>query len=520
MNKEPRTSGDTAKNSRCLLDKIPLSINMVIVGGGRACKFFLDLIKNDPFPFLDLKILGVYDVRKQAEGLVLAQEMGIFTTDKLNSLLAVKGLDSILELTGKKKILQDVIRLKPKGVGVLEYNISRILKNLFDMSQCLKSAQKELITEKTFSDFMIQQSTAAIVILDTNFKIVDANDTYLRTVHKSKEQVVGAHCYEISHGINVPCSSAFQGVKCPMIETLRTGKNVHVIHDHPSPEGAPMYCDLTTYPVKNEAGAITQVIEFWRDITDEFSHRWDKRVREYQSDIQNLVQEDRMISLGKLAASCAHEINNPIQGLLTFSEYMLAILEENNPGPDNLEQFKSHLTLMSKELERCGNIVSGLLSFSRESTVEYKPIDINEVIDSVLSLTRHKMELGNIKLTVRLHPAPLMLEGDINQLQQCVLNLIFNAIESMAKKGHLTVISESDETGEYARVKIRDTGSGIPEESRDKLFDPFFSTKEVGEGTGLGLSIVYGMVKNHRGTIKVDSQLGKGTEFILAFPTC
>ena len=164
MKKEPRSSGDAKKNSSLLSDTSPLSINMAIVGGGRTCKFFLDLIKNNPFPFLDLKILGVYDARPQAEGLDLARQMGILTTDNLKDLMAVNGLDSILELTGKKNILLDVINMAPKGVGILEYHISRLLKNLFDMNYRLNSAQKELITEKSFSDFMIQQSTAAIVM--------------------------------------------------------------------------------------------------------------------------------------------------------------------------------------------------------------------------------------------------------------------------------------------------------------------------------------------------------------------
>jgi len=111
-----------------------------------------------------------------------------------------------------------------------------------------------------------------------------------------------------------------------------------------------------------------------------------------------------------------------------------------------------------------------------------------------------------------------MLKGDINQLQQCFLNLIFNAIEAMPEKGQLTIISELDTSGKYAKIQIQDTGYGIPEENRDNLFDPFFTTKEPGQGTGLGLSIVYGTIKNHKGTIKIDSKVRHGTIFILKFP--
>jgi PAS domain S-box-containing protein len=494
------------------------SLNIAIVGGGRTCQFFLELIHNDPFPFFDIKILGVCDKNAGAEGILLAEKMGIYTTDDLHDLLNIEHLDSVLELTGSRNVLLEIIRLKPKGVGVLEYNISRILRNLLDTNQRLKLTEKKLIAEKTFSNLLIQQSTAAIVIINTDFIIVDVNDAYLNTVKKTKDEVIGAHCYEISHGIKAPCSSAFPGVKCPMLETLRTGKNAHVIHDHPGPDGHQMYCNLTTYPIKNDDGDVIQVIEFWRDITAEFSDRWNKRVKEFKSDIQKMIQEDRMISLGKLAASCAHEINNPIQGILTFCDYMLDILNAGRPGDDDLKKFKDHLSLMSTELERCGSIVSGMLFFARESGLEHKHIDLNEVLNAVLSLTRHKLELGNIKLAIDLYPAPLMLEGDINQLQQCFLNLIFNANESMPDGGDLVVTSWMDKESENSCVEIRDTGYGIPEKLRDNLFDPFFTTKDVGQGTGLGLSIVHGVVKNHKGTIKINSREGEGSAFTLTFP--
>jgi signal transduction histidine kinase len=173
---------------------------------------------------------------------------------------------------------------------------------------------------------------------------------------------------------------------------------------------------------------------------------------------------------------------------------------------------------MSDELERCGNIISGLLSFSRQSGMEYSNVDLNEVVNAVIALTRHKMELQNIELNARLHPSPLIVHGDINQLQQCFLNLVFNAIEAMPEGGRLTVTSEFDSAHNNALVRIDDTGCGIHDRDLDHILDPFFTTKEEGEGTGLGLSIVHGIVKSHGGNIKVYSQVGKGSSFILSFP--
>jgi len=173
---------------------------------------------------------------------------------------------------------------------------------------------------------------------------------------------------------------------------------------------------------------------------------------------------------------------------------------------------------MSTELERCGNIVSSLLSFSRKTNKEYNHLDLNEVLKAVISLTRHKMDLQEIELNVELVPRPLLMLGDANQIQQCFLNLIFNAIEAMPEGGRLWVSTKLDPTEKMLKVEIKDTGCGINSEYLDHIFDPFFTTKEEGEGTGLGLSIVYGVIKTHRGDIEVNSKVGEGSSFTLNFP--
>jgi len=518
MTKKNQPKKNSPEKSVVPPNKISYTINLAIVGGGRACKYFLNLLRSEHFTYLKINIIGVCDINPEAEGLVLANELGIYTTNNFQDLFELERLDSIIELTGKEDVLLEIIRLRPIDVGVIEHNIGRLMRKLFEIDQRLRSTEEQLVFEKNFSDFLIQQSTAAIVILNTHFEIVETNDPYLKAVNKSKEEVIGGCCYEISHGYSVPCSSSRPDMKCPLIETLRTGRSAHVIHEHLQPGGHFKFCNLVTYPLRDQNGEIYQIIEVWRDITEQLSYRWDKQVKELKSDLQRLVQEDRMISLGKLVASCVHEINNPIQGLMTFSYLMQEILDEGKPSPNDLEQFKKHLSFMSKELERCGNIVSGLLSFSRESPKEYKGIDLNEVLEAVLSLTRHKMELRDVELITRLYPGLLMIQGNERELQQCFLNLIFNAIESMPEGGRLSVMSKLESDKKNARIEILDTGYGIPEKNLEYIFDPFFTTKEEGKGTGLGLSIVYGITKNHKGSIRVNSKEGEGSSFILTFP--
>lgn len=495
-----------------------LSFNFAIIGGGQACDSFLELIRNGPCDFLNIKIAGVCDVNPEAEGLRRAEEMGIYTTNSFQDIFEIKNLDGVIELTGNREVLLELIRLRPKGIGIFEQNIGRFLSYICHTNQRLRSADQEIALEKKASEFLIQQANERIVVLNPDFTIDEANEPYLRAVGKSREAVIGAHCYEVTHGLSVPCSSSQPELGCPLLETLRTGEAGHVIHEHPTPDEKATYCDMVTYPLKGQGGEIIQVIEVWRDITEELWSRLESRAKALKDDLRKLVQEDRMISLGKLVASSVHEINNPIQGLLTFSHLMKNILDAGRPGPEDLEKFKEYLSLMSDELERCGGIISGLLSFSRKPNMGYKDVDLNEILEDVITLTRHKMDLQNIQLSTELCPIPLIITGDVNQLQQCFLNLLFNAMEAMREGGQLDVTARLAGTRKHARIEIRDTGLGIPEEDLDHIFDPFFTTKEEGKGTGLGLSIVYGIVKNHGGNIKVNSRTGKGSSFVLHFP--
>jgi signal transduction histidine kinase len=495
-----------------------LRLNFAIVGGGRACKFLLQLLQNESFPFLNIHLVGVCDINPEAEGLLLAKQMGIYTTDNFKDFFNIKGLDGIIELTNSKEVLLELIKYRPKTVGIVEHNIGRLLRSLFLIDQQLKSAEQQVNIEKMISEFLIQQTNERVVVLGQDFIISEANEAYLEFVQKSKRDVVGAHCYEILYGFDAPCSSSKLGVNCPLVETLRTGESAHVIIENPGSMSVKSYCDLVTYPVKNANGEIIKVIEICRDITKELSSRWEEKVQKLKQDFNYMIQEDRMISLGKLVASCVHEINNPIQGLLIFSRLMEEILAKGQPEPKDLEEFKGYLSLMTPELERCGKIVSGLLSFSRETALEYKHINLNEVLEAVFSLIYHKLELQSIKLIKRLDPQIMWVRGNASRLQQCLLNLVFNAMEAMPEGGNLWVVSELDSARKHVRVQIRDTGSGIHEGNLNHIFDPFFTTKEAGQGTGLGLSIVYGIVKNHSGQIRVESEMEKGSSFLLIFP--
>jgi len=275
--------------------KLPL--NIAIVGGGIACKLFLQLLKNESFPYLNINLVGVCDIRPEAEGLLMAKEMGIYTTDNFRDLFDIKDLDSIIELTNSKKVLLELIKLRPQRVGIVEHNIGRLLRSYFLIDQRLKSAEQQVNDQKMISEFLIQQANERIVVLNTDFMILEANEAYLKVTGKTQEEVVGAYCYKVFYDLDMPCLNHKPGYECPMVKTLRTGESAHVIMDAPVSSSQSGYFEIVPYPVKNSAGEIERVIEILRDITKELSLRWEEKVQKLKQDFNYLIQEDRMISL-------------------------------------------------------------------------------------------------------------------------------------------------------------------------------------------------------------------------------
>ncbi len=498
-------------------DTEKLSYNLAIVGGGETCKAFLELLQKESGNYPEIHVAGVCDINPESAGIVMAREMGLYTTVRCSDIVNMDGVDAIVELTNNAA-LSEILNYRRPGVAVIEHSAGRLLETFFTVGGKLESAKRRINLERRSYDVLFQQSNVGIMALNPDFTVVDANAACLRAVGKTRAEALGKPCHEVVKGFYAPCSLSQTGFECPVAQTLKTGKSSVAIHEYTDAGGRTSYFNIATYPIKDKNGVVVRIIELWREITRQISSRWEDQVRRMETDMKKVIQEDRMISLGRLVASCVHEINNPIQGLLTFSRLMESMVDAGPLTSEDLEEFKKFTGLMSKELERCGEIISGLLSFSRQSSVEYRQVDINDIIHSVISLTRHKMELANIRLHTEFHNEPLYVTGDTNQLQQCVLNLIFNALEAMPGGGELYIVTGKDEEG-GPRIEIRDTGCGIREKDLDHIFDPFFTTREDGKGVGLGLSIVYGMVRNHEGAVTVDSREGEGASFVLTFPS-
>jgi two-component system NtrC family sensor kinase len=228
---------------------------------------------------------------------------------------------------------------------------------------------------------------------------------------------------------------------------------------------------------------------------------------------EQLVRTEKLSSLGKLSASIAHEINNPLAGILTFAKLVSRTLAEGPPDDARRATLRKNLALIERETQRCSAIVRNLLDFARERPIEPRHIDVRAVIEEALSLVGHQFQTLGLAIERDLEPVPEVL-ADFGQLRQAFVNIAMNACDAMGTAGRLRV--ETRPRDGRVHVVFSDTGPGIPAERLSKIFDPFFTTKE--KGTGLGLSVVYGIVERHGGTVLVDSEVGKGTTFTIRLP--
>ncbi|MGZ3538203.1 MAG: PAS domain-containing sensor histidine kinase, partial [Thermodesulfobacteriota bacterium] len=224
-----------------------------------------------------------------------------------------------------------------------------------------------------------------------------------------------------------------------------------------------------------------------------------------------LVSSEKMASLGKLAAGIAHEINNPLGGILIYSSLMLEDLPEE-------DQRRGDLARIVQEAGRCKEIVKSLLEFARQTEPKMEPTDINRAINDGLFFLVNQALFHNIQIIKKFDPFLPFVKGNASQLKQVFMNIIVNAAEAMHGNGTLTITTSPAPDQETVFVEFTDTGEGIPEENFTRIFDPFFTTKEVGKGTGLGLATSYGIVEDHGGKIGVKSKVGEGTTFTIELP--
>jgi len=302
-----------------------------------------------------------------------------------------------------------------------------------------------------------------------------------------------------------PVAALLEGTRRVAVDDL--GMEVHVASRGELGLLAASFNDMT----RALRGAQRDLVELNRGL--------ERRVEERTADLKAaqaaLVQSEKLSSLGRLSASIAHEINNPLAGILTFSKVITRELEQAVPDEARRKALARNLALVQRETERCTAIVRNLLEFARERPLELKDVDLGAVVREGLELIAHQVAIQGHALERDLRPVP-PVRADFGQLRQSIVNVALNACEAMQKPGRISVAVRPGQGGRTVEVAIADTGPGIPPEHLPHIFDPFYSTKQ--KGTGLGLSVVYGIIQRHGGTVEVRSEPGQGTCFTIRLP--
>jgi len=364
-----------------------------------------------------------------------------------------------------------------------------------------KKMERELKEANDFLMNLIESSVDGIIVTDMKGDILIFN--------KGAENLLGYKSEEVVGKMNI--RSIYQpGVAKGVMDKLRSpdfggiGKLTSFPIFHRRKDGELIEGDLSASLIYDEKGNEIASVGIFKDLRERL--KMERELREIQ---QALLQSEKLAAMGRLTSQIAHELNNPIYGIMNTLE----LLKTEIPPESKRRRI---LDLSLSEIQRLSEMLRNMLSFSKPEEEKRKPVKIDELIEGILLVMDKQMRESNIQVETSFDPGIPEIMASTNQMRQVMLNILKNAKEAMPKGGVLTVRTGKEDN--KVLVQIQDTGIGIPEEIRDKIFEAFFTTKQKVKGVGLGLSVCYGIIKDHGGDIKVESEEGKGTTFVISLP--
>ena len=363
-----------------------------------------------------------------------------------------------------------------------------------------KQMEEELIRARDYAQNLLENSPSPIIVINP--------DTSIDYVNPALEKITGFTAEDLI-GQKPPYPFWTGEQQAKIDEDFRTAfrrKGAdRVEEEFQTRDGRRFTVEITSRPVIHN-GQFQYYLASWMDITERKRAEAEKEKLERRAQVKS-----RLASIGEMASGIAHEINNPLTGVIGFSELLM---EKDIP-----DELKEDVRIINDGAERVAEIVNRLLAFSRQHEPQRRSTDINSVIENTLALRKYSLETNNIEITTSLDPDLPVTLADAGQLQQVFMNIIINAEKEMKSahgRGRLTVKTEHKD--DIIRISFQDDGPGIAEENLEKIFNPFFTTREVGEGTGLGLSLSYGIIAEHNGKLYVKSQPGQGATFFIELP--
>jgi PAS domain S-box-containing protein len=382
----------------------------------------------------------------------------------------------------------------------------------------------ELSRAKAFADNIIRSLVNSLVVTDSESAITMANDACRQLLGYAKEELLGKPLGMIfAEGTANPLRRGSEFWNRCRTSGSATGLETAL----KTKRGEEIPVSLNASVMRDRTGDIIGIVLVATDLREmrrlllearaaaaaerEQAAERAKAYRELKSLQTRLIQSEKMSSLGRMAASVAHEINNPLGAIVVFSCLLLEKTPKDFPGRKKLET-------IVREASRCRDIVSSLLDFARPGAGARHTADLNTIVQTSLDLLKSQSIFNDIEVTLNLSTTPVEINCNPSQIQQAFTNLLTNAAEAIIGRGKIAIGSWSDASRHMAAVSFADTGCGMSLQGLEHIFEPFFTTKQEGHGTGLGLTIVYGIIERHGGTIKVDSRLGEGTTFTVWLP--
>jgi two-component system NtrC family sensor kinase len=470
-------------------------LNLAVIGSGPKCRDLLERFEKRVFETLHPAIVAIVDTGEEASAVTYAEDHGVFVTRDLREVLKRKDIDLIVSLTDDKGVSKMVLQEKGKRVLFLDDGAAQLFGELVLAEGVLDRTREELARMTTLYEAVINAFFHEdVMLIGRDYSILDINDTLVKKMGLTRASALGMHCYEISHDRDKPCDGKEH--PCPLMECLGTGKASQATHVHRDKEDNPHYYSISCYPIFSNHAALG-VIEISKDITKDILLQ------------KKLVEQQKLASVGQLAAGVAHEINNPLTTILTTA---LLIQEETAPEDPNYHELEN----IANETLRCRKIVTSLLDFARQSKPAKVLQDINQVVRDSMALTRKQAAFKDVAFEAVLSEPLPFVDIDRDQIQQCLINLAINSIDATDPGGKIRFASRLIPEKQVVEITVSDTGGGIPEKDLDRIFDPFFTSKE--SGTGLGLAITLGIIEQHDGSIGVESKEGEGTTFRIHLP--
>ena len=483
-----------------------------------------------------------YDVLTAADGVTGLKGCETFSPQIVITDIRMPGLDGLQVLESLKKRFPDIEVIVATAFGEMELAIRALQLDASDfitkpindeaLHMALKRARERYTSRKQLADYtellerekaetsqqlvrtitfqrnLIESSMDGILACDRSGLVVIFNRSMESISGYGREGVIG----------RMPLARLFpegeEGrIRKAMLGSAYGGKNRLTLY-----ETTLLGAAERTIPIQVSAAVLLDqgqedgLVCFIRDL------REIRKLEREIADQARILHQDKMMSLGRLAASVVHEINNPLSGILNYIRLMIRVTDRGPLDAEHREKFRRYLSVVENETGRCSQIISSLLTFSRKSPPAFTAVSPAELLQRSVILSQHKLELSNIRLAVEVSPGLPTIIGDYNQLQQCIINLIFNAIDAMPDGGRLDLTAGTDSDKKMVRIAVRDTGQGIAPEDQAHIFEPFFTTKKEGYGVGLGLATVFGIVEHHKGTITFESKKGVGTTFTIHLP--